>query len=288
MFSIDIGRLIPRNALSFLAPLIPGGFFWVSVLFGNPSLTHQIVAPAQRAFALNGYVLFLVFLLLVWVTGNAFLLLISLIQWVLRLMYHWVIIPGRRLARKHMLLPALRRLTRCQPGIPIPRRQRISMELFGNYMHGLQRRVTQEQGGPLPDSKWLTVFVRQLLLKRFGITDAELPPARADFDPLVSAFANRTSNDLRGQLPMMASHATGWAALVARRFAPSLHTRWYATFAVFLIATGLIHDFYVAKRLADPEVAAGLYLRDLIKQFPRLKAQAVEPLNGKTPGNDVP
>jgi hypothetical protein len=87
---------------------------------------------------------------------------------------------------------------------------------------------------------------------------------------------------------MMASHATGWAALVARRFAPSLHTRWYATFAVFLIVTGLIHDFYVAKPLADPEVAAGLYLRDLIKQFPKLKARTIEPLEAKRPENEIP
>lgn len=275
MVNVDLSRVIPYKAAAYFVALIPGGFFGISVLFANPAFARQLVTGTQQMLSLNRYELLLVFLFFVFVVGNAFMILVSLIKFALGLVYQYLLIPARYLLRRQVYLPAFRRLAVVQrpgaPSSPDSMRRRLT-ELFGPYNERLQRQVDLEDSGrPSAAFLWWERLARQLLLKRFGLKEDELPAA--SFDPLMAALAKPTKADLRGDLLMNAFHATGWAAIVARSLAPALHTRWYAILAAFLILTGLVHDFYVAKRLNDPDVAAFLYLRDIVEEFPKLETE---------------
>lgn len=275
MISVDLRRAIPHKAFVYLVALIPGVFFGVSVLFANPGLARQLIAKTQEALSPDRYLLLVVFLFLASVVGNALLVFASLIQFALRRGYASLVVPTRDFLRRELWLPVLRRLTHVRSGVPTWI-QRQLMHSLRPYIDRLQIQVNRVLvGEPLAATVWLDVLTKQLLLKRCGLSGDKLPAA--SFDPLFAAFAKPTPRDLRGDLIMMATEATGWGGMVARTFAPALHARWYTTFAAFLIFAGLVHDFYVAKRLSDPEVAGILYLRDILSEFPKLEADGVTP-----------
>jgi len=48
----------------------------------------------------------------------------------------------------------------------------------------------------------------------------------------------------------------------------ALRTNWYLTFAVFLLAYGLIHDWYVAAHLWNPDTGDTARLRAILASSP--------------------
>ena len=79
-----------------------------------------------------------------------------------------------------------------------------------------------------------------------------------------------TPEEFRGSVILVACHAAGWAGLVASRIAPTLQTKYYIGFCLFLILNGLLHAYYVIKGKSDLRFAGILPLRALLREFPKL------------------
>jgi hypothetical protein len=75
---------------------------------------------------------------------------------------------------------------------------------------------------------------------------------------------------------MNAMHATGWAALLATRFAPVLWSRWYLIFAFTMTGFGLLHDYYLAQRLNDPNIGNLLRIRAILREYPKIESTSKE------------
>jgi len=72
-----IDKLIPPKAYTYLFAALPGFFFEISILIKNPGRMWELVTRAQDGFGLNHYELVAVALILAFVIGNAFMLLVA-------------------------------------------------------------------------------------------------------------------------------------------------------------------------------------------------------------------
>jgi hypothetical protein len=129
---------------------------------------------------------------------------------------------------------------------------------------------------------WWDALVRQLLLRRYGLTEEKLPAVT--FQPLMDVLTDLEPEDVRGSMLMNALEATGWAALAAPIFAPMLWCRWYLAFAFFLIANGLLHAYYVAWRLNSHDLGHLLRIRAILREFPKISAESADHPGGKSDG----
>jgi hypothetical protein len=78
-----VEKLIPPRAYEYLFAAIPGFFFEISIFVSNPDWTCELAARAQDGFGLRHYELVGIALILAFVIGNAFILLITVFQWLL-------------------------------------------------------------------------------------------------------------------------------------------------------------------------------------------------------------
>jgi hypothetical protein len=111
---------------------------------------------------------------------------------------------------------------------------------------------------------WHQIAIR--LLKYYKIEE----PARGSeaWMPWIGVFGRLEPEDVRGSMMMVASHATGWSGLAAIHFAPALHKQYFLVFCLFLIFSGLLHDYGVAHRLSSPEQSWRL---GIVRSFEELK-----------------
>src|SRR6202030_1922014 len=108
------------------------------------------------------------------------------------------------------------------------------------------------------------VFARHLLQNRYGIKPEKFDD-QGDWNVLYDALGTLSLTDVRGNIMMIVSEATGWCGIAATRFAPTLRNRYYVYFSMFLIATGLLHDWYVARGLNNPRILGFLKIRALMR-----------------------
>jgi hypothetical protein len=143
------------------------------------------------------------------------------------------------------------------------------------------RRIQNLNPSPTAAYRWWDTFARQVLFERYHLPEDKLPPV--SFEPLMQVLTRPSAEERRGSILMNASQATGWAALVASRFAPDLWNKWYITFGLFLIGCGLIHDFFVAAYLYDPDNGDIALLRALLREFPRIQPTRTVQLDSHKP-----
>src|SRR5260370_21082914 len=240
---------------------MPGMFLEFSILLGNPDLACRLALRTQEGFGFGRYLTLFVGLFLAFVIGNALMLLSGLILDVVELAYRFSVFLREQFDSR-VLLPLLTKLTHRQ-GWAAPRR--VSALVLGTVKK-VGRRASPE---PTPEYLWWETHAKQLLLKRYGLTEKSLP--YTSFHPLQAVLTTPTAEEFRGSMLMNASHATGWAALVASYFAPALRTKWYIAFGLFLIASGLLHAYRVAKYLSDPDLRDSLRLQAVLREFPKLR-----------------
>jgi len=82
-----ISNVLPPRTYELLFALLPGIFFEISILLGNPALICDLVARAQDGFGLGHYAMLGLALVLAFIIGNAFMLLVILIQRLLGYLY---------------------------------------------------------------------------------------------------------------------------------------------------------------------------------------------------------
>jgi hypothetical protein len=241
MLTIDISKAIPRSALTYLVALVPGLFFGMALMLGNPELVRDLLSRSKTVYGFNAYVLLTFALVLAFIVGNAFVIFVVHIQWIFR----YVIllrIASWRMCCKTLLLPRLTRMTHT-PGKQNPAwLNRMYLYVSGKSMLW-DPRLHEVQ-------KCWHVVASELLQRKYGIRDYKV--AGSDWGVWYSALWVPSNAERRGSLFAIAFHATGWSGLVAARFAPALRYRWFLFFSLFLIGCGIVHDFFVARNHVDP------------------------------------
>jgi hypothetical protein len=239
---------------------MPGLFFELSILLANPDLGRELVQRSQQGFAFVHFFPLFIGLFLAFVVGTAFMFLISHIQWAISLIYN----SCRFLRTKfdfYILLRFLTKLVNSPVSAPAP---------IASTGQSLVPQTTPERSRePTAADEWWEALAKQLLLKRYGLSKESLPAA--SFEPLRDVLTIPSAEEIRGSILMNALQATGWAGLFASRFAPALWNKWYVLFSLVLIGFGLLHDYFVAKRLRDPEIGDLLRIRAVLREFPRIQ-----------------
>lgn len=271
---------------------MPGLFFEFSILLGNPDLASQLILRTQ-GLALGRYLNVLVGLFLAFVIGNALIQFASLIQFALGRAYKAGLFLWEQFQERVLLptlapwvtIPASTTDPNSAPN-PTPRPLRTPHPwLLALYVRTLKtvRRIRSTE--PTAAYLWWETLAKQLLLKRYGLPEEKLP--EASFQPLQDVLTTPSPEELRGSVLVVALQATGWAALFASRFAPALWNKWYIIFALFLIGSGLLHDWYVAKRLNDPNLGDTLRLRAVLREFPKIPLAGTAQIPPHAPDQDA-
>jgi hypothetical protein len=264
--SLDLSKVLSSTVLVYVSAFVPGFFFLASVLLGDPDLSLKLagrLAPTQQAFeslALGHYLKTLVLLTITFAVGYAFLLVDTLISWVLVYVYRssasawslfclWPLRPSTEwlLMRKMpaWLAPWLK-----------PRIARFSKVITAKAF-SMPREETRLLG------RCWQIFAERLVVARYGVEPDHLD--RGSWEVLYWVLGNPVWKETRGLPMMIAIHATGWAGIYAARIAPSLRNRYYLPFCTFLVLNGLIHDYYVVKARVEPEVSGYANLRAVLK-----------------------
>jgi hypothetical protein len=255
---------------------MPGLFFEFSVLLANPELTRRLTGNAQADFVFSRYLILFIGVFLAFVIGNSLMLFASLLQSSIGLVYRLCLFLSIQFQRR-FLLPVLTRLTHMRtaptastPANPTPRPVRTAPRWLAEFYVRTLKNVESLPGEEERDAfEWWLTLAKQLLLKRYDLTEEKLP--KVNFGPLESVLTIPTPEEVRGSVLVNASHATGWAGLFASRFAPALSNKWYMSLSFFLVGCGLLHDWGVARRMHDPALGNMLRLRAVLREFPRIK-----------------
>lgn len=271
MLSLDVSKVFPTRAYTYLAALIPGLFFESSILLANPELISKLAAKSQQGFALGHYTTLGIALFLAFVIGNAFMLLVGLIQHLLGYFHRFCTFLREEFCR-WPLFPLMNWLLK-KPFWN--RRQRVAK--FHRYVveQAFAPSFSEELGNAY---KCWRRLARKLLKTRYGI---ELDEVGDEWQCLYWSVGTPTAEDIRGSILMMASHATGWCGLAATRFAPALNNRYYLAFSLFMIGVGLQHDYYVARRRNDPLGVAYVNTRALLREYRKRPTRSDEQLKSK-------
>lgn len=254
-FFLDLSKVFPSKAFIYLAALLPGLFFEISVLLANPELVRRIAV--QQTFVTNQYVTIAIFVFLAFVVGNAFMLVVMFIQFVFGYLYRFWSFCWKQFC-KWPLKPILDWLLK-KPSLA---RHRSLIEF---YRYVLDR-------GYLSPTEWQKlwhcwmVFARRLVSTRYGIKEEELKSG--DWEILYWTLGSPTQEETRGDVMMIASHSMGWAGLSASQIAPALGNRYYIALCIFLIFNGLLHDYYLTKRRVDPRISGYTNVRAILREFP--------------------
>ena len=267
---VFLSKVIPENPYTYVAAITPGLFFEVSIFLGNPSLISRLAAEPQQIFAIGRATSIVIALILTFIIGYAFVLIPVLVQYCLRRLYwvwwflwkrfcSWVLIP---------FLGWLMKPAPPKPGAPV----KVPFLARQKTVHALNRYafdITSDTPEQVQRARqcWV-VFARRLLSVRYGITPEDLTDN--DLGVLYWILGSPAREDLRGNLIMIALEATGWAGLVATRFAPALQTRYYFYFSAFLILNGLINDFYAVRLSTDIRAIPYMRIRAVLRELREL------------------
>lgn len=274
VLKIDLSNALPPRPYLYFSAFLPGLFFVVSVLLANPDIASQLTFASREGFGFGRYFTLFLCLFYAFVIGNGFMLFIALIQFTMGYVYRSVWFLWEQWL-KQVILPFLTRLTHVQPRgpSPTPAPPTVRSKFVNALYIWSNSKVNRIPAAKTPEYVWWDVFVRQLLLKRCGLSDEKLPGV--SFGPLQQVLTAPSLEDIRGSALVNALQATGWAALLACRLAPSLRTKWYMVLAIFLIGYGLFHALSVAARLYDPDIGDLLRLQAVLREFPKIQRSGI-------------
>lgn len=268
--STVLSNLIPPRAYTFLFTLLPGLFFEISLLLGNPACVYALLVRAQPFIGPSRYASLALALFVGFIIGNAFMFLVLFIQRLLGYLYRFLVFVWEELCA--VAAPRLFKAPAPpQPGKPQRPVWWTRHRLLRGFHQHVQAGHQRHFGGPGDRGaiKLWSRLARQLLKTRYGIDAYSLDHAfdQDEFNALYSTMGLLTSEDTRGSIFVIASEAMGWCGLAAAHFAPSLKNRYYIGFSIFLLITGLFHDWYVAASLNNLGFVGVLRVRALLKEY---------------------
>jgi hypothetical protein len=274
MLKVDFTKIVAPNALVFVLTFMPGLFFIGALAIAQPGILSSLIAPLQSALPFGNYAVVFGVLFAGFVIGAAF---VTLVGWIRHFIFgyawrFWYWLEPR--LWKNIILPICQRLLAVPPPAPNSPPPRPKPIWIQRLHHEAISKSFPPNPANEPPFRWWEVVAKQLLRKRCGLEDKDLPAV--SLQPLREVLTEPTSRELHGDVMFICLHATGWSALAATYFASSLRTRWFYSFAVFLIANGLLHSNSVVRMLADPEEGDTLRLRSVLREFAKLKSPATD------------
>ena len=241
MIRVDISKAIPAAAYNYLAAFIPGLFFELSIILAKPELIRHLVEQLQMGFGPGYYTRIGIALILGFIIGNAFMLLVIFMQRLLGYVYRLKGFLRKELTGRLLLL-IIRKL-RAKDGW-----------IQSHWLQRLDRYADDQNSQFSPQlmniERCWHLLAGELLQRGYGIRADQ--SRRIDWGIWYAALTRPTWEDRRGYLLMVASHAAGWCGIAAAHYAPALRNSWYLGFSLFLIFSGVLHDWTVAKKKHNP------------------------------------
>ena len=243
---------------------IPGLFFEIFILISNPKLIATPPGLGYRSWLA-------VVLILAFIIGNGFMLLVFLIQLVLGYTYQLGRFVWGSFVRR-VLFPRVGRIL-TNKNLPFRRVFARTYQYAGDFIFPTKLREVQRV--------WHRV-AEELLARRYGIKPSDRDRG-IDWGVWYSVLGKPRPEDLRGSLLTIAMHAAGWSGVAARHFSPTLNNSYYSRFMVLLIICGLIQGWRVAKVLHDPLVNGMMRVRWILNENRDLTADEKPDARADTP-----
>jgi hypothetical protein len=275
VLNLDLSKAIPRTTLSYLTALIPGLFFAISILVGNPEFVGRHLERAQNYLPLRPYVQLAIALFLAFIVGSASMLLVGFIQHLLTYLHSLRLILLDELAR-WPVLPFLRWLGKF-------RFVTSRAEYYRLYTRAAFRasdpRITERYAYRAWDR-----MAQKLMRDRYGV---ELHRVEEEWQFIFWSLGTFSDVEWRGPLLMIAFEATGWCGLAAIQLAPALSNRYYLALCLLFIVTGLHNDYWVAGRRIDPVAVALRQTRALLREYEKDRQPSAN-IHKRPEGDDKP
>jgi hypothetical protein len=240
MINLDLGKIFHPSVSELLCPFVPGLFFEICIFLANP----QYAQPILKAMGSDRYIQLFVVLFFAFIIGNALLLWVRLLQIQLSHIYLKCLdwkpkVLSWRIKREQAKLPP------AQPGQP----PRPTSKTWIKLQAARDRQHDREE--LLRDVPIAWGIAAKQLLKRYGI---EMDPLTTwQWGPWQGVLGEPLRpQDWRGSLLVMTMDATGWAGVIALFFARNLRTWSFALLCLFFIVYGLLHNWDLAARYANP------------------------------------
>jgi hypothetical protein len=261
MVHIDLSNVLPSGAYDYLAAFVPGLFFVICVGLANPTFVSKIAANLLH-YPLSPYVNVVIALFIAFIIGNGFMMGVLLIQWLIGRLYEAAFLL-RQEVYERSLIPALGRYVekRVQKKKPLPWWFDRVQEHLQYYSSGIEEDEKNING-------CLGLLAESLLETKYAVKREDSRSTRAWWIWYVT-LARPTREELRGQTLMVATHATGWCGVVATLFASTLKNRYYLSFSILMIVSGLFHDFYLARGFYQPTLRGLANVRGMLREFRR-------------------
>ena len=160
---LELSKVIPREGY-YISGLVPGLLFELMLALANPSLVSGLSCRLQSNPSVGKYGLLAVALFLALVIGNTFMLLVSLIQFLLGVAYR-TCTRLKWLFERHALAPAL------NWWFGLHKTPKKHSQWLGRFYQRLREKMFFPQA--TPGFLWWWAMEKRLLLRRYGLREEE-------------------------------------------------------------------------------------------------------------------
>lgn len=268
-----LSSVLPPRVYTYLAAFLPGFFFEICVFLANPQFGQQLIARSNQAAHLGRYSKILIAVFFAFVVGHAFLMWVGVVHRILGQLYRL----GRFLWRRFCAWPLLPVLNRRMAARGWWSRRRWMGDLI---------RSAQDTALGLDTSEGVRRLWGKLARRLFGEHYGfDLDPLdQGEWDALYEASSSTQITKLADHMLMLATQALGWSGLVAIRFAPSLKNKAYLAFNLFMVAIGLLYEWWLIRSMNDPVVFGLLRVRALLRDLKKGRRTKGNPANEPNQG----
>lgn len=273
--------VLPPRTYSYLSAFLPGFFFEVSVCVAKPQLVQELIARSNQAAHLGRYPKILIAVFLAFVLGHAFMLWVGIVHRILALVFR----VGRFLWRCFCawpLLPLLNRLVKrlsSAHGWWARRLPWVQSKIF-RPVHNIVFNLDFSSEGV---RRLWAILTRRLFKEHYGIDLASLE--QEEWNALYGASDAAPLITFSDRLLRIASQGLGWSGLAATRFAPSLVSRNFIAFNLFLVAIGSLYEWSLIRSRNDEYVLGLLRVRALLRELRKRKITVAQS-QAKTPSTE--
>jgi len=249
----DLSKPPHPEIIDLFVPFIPGLFFEISVLAAD-----RDIFTATRSFALGPYSRTALFLFVAYFCGLAAVVINNLLLRFIVGIYQLLHVSVER-----SLYNFETRVMHERPSDNSPRKDirfRIAAWLQ-------KRRLTKEDRSQTANRVWGAAATR-LLLSRFGIDSLDEQFTSDQWSAWRAVLGNPTDRETRGSSLVRALSASGWAGLIARHIAWSLHLVHYRSFCLLLIICATLYSLIVAHYWMNPIAAPIGLTRIILRDIP--------------------
>jgi hypothetical protein len=267
--------ILPPKPYTYLSAFLPGLFFEVSIFLGNPQLIEQLKLRADHAAQLGKYPKICIAVFLAFVIGHALMLWVGFVHRILGILYRLTRFLWRRFC-VWPLLPTLNYAIKRQGWLS--RRPWIFTSVLKPAQDAAINLDTESKGVRRLWSR----LARHLFGKQYGMDTID-HLEQEEWNALYEAARSSPIIELGNHMLMIATQALGWGGLAAIRFAPQLATKTYYAFSLFLVAIGIMYEWWLIRAVNDATVRGLLRVRALLSELRKRQSKTAPSPNESQP-----